>query len=542
MAKIKNGATEVAKVIYIDETFGDVFETSDDHSIEAKTFQTENFELNDDAFGVLDSLDFRGAVQGVSNNEAAGAGDGTRWIVGATPSGAFAAFSPNQIVRSDGTDWIAEPDPSEGTLVYRKGVNKFYNFTNDTFGSGVWSPLNITGLHDYRDSVIDRNRLSPAAVAAEVVYDTVTFTADTAGAAGNVNLIFNGSDDLDTVVGAWNTANPSNTISFSGQAGTYAPAAGTASLAGGLDALTPSAGDRYLVGQPTDTAAGAWAGHAGEIAYYTGSAWEFEPQPDEGTMTFVEDENSVYLFNSDTFATGVWILFANGIYTAGNGIDISANVVSADLLANGGLKFSGGQIAVEPNDFAGSGLVDDGSDNLDIDWATDFTIDSADDKAFQASDLASTTNGEGASIVGVEDTHGVFDNDNVEDVLYELYQYAAYSTGVKYTAGAGGISKGDLVYVSAADTVLPLDITLEKRAVGVALIDAAAGEDVYVARHDEDVAGILTGATPDDGYYWNGTGWQTTFPAGEKYVWRGGSAKNATDLHLHVEFVKKNAA
>jgi len=76
-------------------------------------------------------------------------------------------------------------------------------------------------------------------VKASVVYDTVIFEADTAGVAGNsIALVFNGTtDDLTTVVGAWNTANPSNTVSFSGQAGSFIPTAGTATLINGVDAV-----------------------------------------------------------------------------------------------------------------------------------------------------------------------------------------------------------------------------------------------------------------------------------------------------------------
>lgn len=92
-------------------------------------------------------------------------------------------------------------------------------------------------------------------VHATVVYDTVTFTADNGGIAGNdIDLVFDGIDDLDTVVNAWNAANPDNTVSFSGQLGTYVPAAGTADLDGGTadtvftDAnydYTPIATDKY---------------------------------------------------------------------------------------------------------------------------------------------------------------------------------------------------------------------------------------------------------------------------------------------------------
>lgn len=75
-------------------------------------------------------------------------------------------------------------------------------------------------------------------VNASIVYETVTFTADVPGAAGNVTLVFNAVDTLTTIVGAFNSANPTNTVSFSGQAGAYVAAAGSAILVGGADNTT----------------------------------------------------------------------------------------------------------------------------------------------------------------------------------------------------------------------------------------------------------------------------------------------------------------
>lgn len=83
-------------------------------------------------------------------------------------------------------------------------------------------------------------------VEASVVYDTVTFTADFPGLDGNsIALVFDNVDDIDTVVNAWNAANPTNTVSFSGQAGTYVPAAGTTTLANGAihTVMTSADGD-----------------------------------------------------------------------------------------------------------------------------------------------------------------------------------------------------------------------------------------------------------------------------------------------------------
>ena len=287
-------------------------------------------------------------------------------------------------------------------------------------------------------------------------------------------------------------------------------------------------------------------------------------------------------------------------FSGGDGIAISAtNVISVDLLdADSGLYFAGG-----------------GTDELAIEWATDFTIDAADDLAFKASDLASTANGEGASIVGmedasgyyagssvedlaneleaqiggdtsstfdfteenvladndsiypalnkldlkwgdlastangegaslvgVEDAAGYFVGDDVEEVLAELYTLIEQN-GVDYTVGAGGVTKGDLVYISSADTVLPYaTLTNSHRGIGLALTTESAAATVKVLANDTILAGVLVGATAGTPYYWDGSALISTIPAGAgTHVWQAGVAKNATDLHVEVRFVKKNA-
>jgi len=50
--------------------------------------------------------------------------------------------------------------------------------------------------------------------------------------------------------------------------------------------------------------------------------------------------------------------------TASLGVERSGDNFQADLLASGGLKLTGNEIGVEPNDFAGTGLEDDGADNM----------------------------------------------------------------------------------------------------------------------------------------------------------------------------------
>lgn len=225
---------------------------------------------------------------------------------------------------------------------------------------------------------------------------------------------------------------------------------------------------------------------------------------------------------------------------AGDAIEFDGNVVNVLLETDGGLDINGqNELFIEVADIIGAGLVKDGSDNIAIDWSTTFD----DAKAVKAEDLSSTANGLGASIIGVEDDNDYFTSDNVEGVLAELYEFAKVAGGVEYTAGAGGVSAGDLVYLSANNTILPLDdLSEDENVVGMALETVAAGLPVTVARFDKVVEGVLTGATAGVEYYWDGTGFSTTASnvAGE-HVYLAGIAKNATDLTIEVKHLYKNS-
>lgn len=308
---------------------------------------------------------------------------------------------------------------------------------------------------------------------------------------------------------------------------------------------SPATGDRYLIGQPTDTATGAWAGKAGYITEWDGSAWIFEAVPDEGTYVYVEDENTSYVFNSNTFATGLWIVYTQATILAGNGIEISGNTISVDILTGGGLKFVGPELAVEPADFAGTGLQDDGSDNLEIDFA-DPATEMNTSRAVKASDLFNYGANQGAKIIGADSSTLTYSTaTTVQGVLEDLDSAitGASTPGVLYTVGTGGVNKGDLVYISAANTVRTLtSLTAGDYSPGLAFTSEAAAATVKVVESGALLTGVLSGATPGQRYYWNGSGLSATIPAGSgAYVWLVGQAKNATDLDVRVEFLKKNS-
>jgi len=399
-----------------------------------------------------------------------------------------------------------------------------------------------------------------------------------------------------------------------------------------LDTYLTVAGDRVLVKDQTDqkengiyvAAAGAWARSEDQdnspLAEIVNGV--FIPTVLNGSVNvdspfFISSVGSgsenVHVIGVDNIVFDIFT--SPSQLQAGDGIDIAANIVSVDLKASGGLKIDTTELAVEPADFAGDGVVDDGADNIAIDWASTFTIDSADAKAFKASDIASTTNAQGASIVGVEDASSYYSGSDVESVLNEVeaqiggdtsstYNFtesnvlsdndslypalekldlkwgdlastangegasivsiedagsyftstvvegalqelgeAISANGVEYTVGAGGVTKGDAVYLSGNDTVsIYSNIQVAEVIVGLALETKSAGQQVKVLANDTTLTSILGGAAvAGTKYYWNGSGYTSvlgSFSSGD-YIWLGGVAANLNDAHVQTMFIKK---
>ena len=382
-----------------------------------------------------------------------------------------------------------------------------------------------------------------------------------------------------------------------------------------VDGVSLQVGDRVLVkSQSTGAQNGIYVvdvvGTGADGEWSRALDFDEDAEVKAGAMTIVTEgtanEDTTWLLTTnDPITVGSTALsFAPlplNTFTGGDGITInSSGEIAVDLLDSGsGLQFAGG-----------------GSDELAIEFASTFTIDSADALAPKASDYASTSNGEGASRIGVEDASGYYTGTDLESVLNELEgqlggatsstfdfteanvladddsvypalekldlkwgdlastangegaslvgieDTGSYFTGttveaalqelglkveenedfVEYTVGTGGVTKGDLVYVSAADTVLPYStLANAEYGIGLAATTEAAAGTVRVLADDEILTGVLTGATPGDKYFWDGSSITSTLPGtGGQYVWQVGIAKNATDLHTDVKFVKKN--
>lgn len=114
---------------------------------------------------------------------------------------------------------------------------------------------------------------------------------------------------------------------------------------------------------------------------------------------------------------------------AGDGLVWTTDdVMGVDLKASGGLKIDTAELAVEPNDFAGAGLADDGSDNLKVDLnslgagVVDVSADSiaivdADDDGSKKETIADIMTAVAGS--GITATAGVLSVDAVADNIVE---------------------------------------------------------------------------------------------------------------------------
>lgn len=218
--------------------------------------------------------------------------------------------------------------------------------------------------------------------------------------------------------------------------------------------------------------------------------------------------------------------------TAGDGIDITANTISVDLVADGGLEFATGELQVK---FA----VTSNSD--DLDGTNGF-------HAISAQDLSSNGANQGAKVLGFDPANcDLFTATTIQGAMDELCLAVDGGVYEEFTVGAGGVTAGDLLYISADDTVLPYPNNTNDQVIGIASTTVAAAGTVELAPDQTVLTGVLTGisggpASAGDKIWWDGSNLTLTAPTGAgSRVWLAGIAKNANDLFVDTQFVKKNA-
>lgn len=242
---------------------------------------------------------------------------------------------------------------------------------------------------------------------------------------------------------------------------------------------------------------------------------------------------------------------ADGLYAVGNanaGIAVDANgigvVIEAAGVGTGGLAFNlDGELRANPNAAAGLALTADGlgavlattgvgTGGLAFDLAGAIELD------LDATDGALALSADGLAVVVDDTTIGV----NGSNELYVKGAGDATRVSFPMTAGAGGILKGNAVYISAADTVLKADkdAALTAAAIGVAAAAITAGDAGSIV-FSGVVTGVFAGTgVPGAPYFVTDNGaLSNTVPSGAVYVRRIGYAINTNDFLVMVGEVTK---
>ena len=172
-------------------------------------------------------------------------------------------------------------------------------------------------------------------------------------------------------------------------------------------------------------------------------------------------------------------------------------------------------------------------------------------------DYASVAIGEGAELIGVEPITGIA-GATVQSVLEEL---ASDGASESFIADANGLTSGDLVHVSSNDLVGQIDTSAtgtSELGFGLAKSNATSGNTTKVLHDGQIFAGILTGSYGEPGLipfaggdkvYFDSDGVGAARFVGREAapsvslsrVYQIGVAKNATDLIIDINFIKKNS-
>jgi len=217
----------------------------------------------------------------------------------------------------------------------------------------------------------------------ETFSEEVTITANTAGTAGNsITLSFDGVDDVDTVLAAWNSANPSNQATLDSGDGGQVPnngdeltlSGGVAAIAGGSDPLaninqdlgttdSPTFAEVSIAGDETytlKTDATTYFGNNG-FAIANGSSEIFNSTP-AGEITFAG--SSAFLGIADRTDTTDREL-DKGAYGNNGCLNFWNNALQKNTL----VIADNGDVYIGPNDYGS--LNYDGTDSS---WGKNFLV------------------------------------------------------------------------------------------------------------------------------------------------------------------------
>jgi hypothetical protein len=315
-----------------------------------------------------------------------------------------------------------------------------------------------------------------------------------------------------------------------------------ASAPASIDGVTLSSGNRVLVKDQT-------LPEANGIYIFNGAASAMTRATDFDSLSPLDEINGAYTFAQEgTANAGKGFVQTGTVATLGTDpINFVFFNAATSITASTGLVKVGNDIQIDPS-AAGAGLgfsvgvLSVNVDNATIEINTDTLRVKADGINDTHIDFGTGANQVSAVDIPIADAGNFTAQTEVEGALQELYSLIAAS-GVSYTVGVGGVTAGRPCYVSGNNTVLEYGaLTGTQRIIGVAYTTETAAATVKVLANDTVVAGVLSGFTAGQTVYWNGSGFTSSVPSGSgSHVWKLGVAKNTTDLHVEVEFIKKNA-
>ena len=198
-----------------------------------------------------------------------------------------------------------------------------------------------------------------------------------------------------------------------------------------IDGVLTSASRVLVIAQGSSVDNGIYVSGAGAWT----RAVDFDGTPDgevqEGNVVLVQtgtdNADTLYILNSSNAADPA------AINVGTDEMDFVVYSRAESIQAGDGLDKTGLTLDVDVSDFAGSGLEDDGSNDLRISStaagtgltggsgsALSIDFATSGQRAVSADDLASTTTGEGASLIGIEDAGANYTSTNVEGALGEV--------------------------------------------------------------------------------------------------------------------------
>ncbi len=189
---------------------------------------------------------------------------------------------------------------------------------------------------------------------------------------------------------------------------------------------------------------------------------------------------------------------------SGDGIEANSGVFALDLKASAGLKIDTGELSIEPNDFAGTGLKDDGSDNLEVDLyaVAEVAVDVSADSFVLAdnSDSDATKRDTIADLVtamagtGLTATSGVLSVDTITDNIVEAdIVIENFSADIDATGFAGDFTLSDTPI--SASVQIYLNGLIQEEGTGkdyirtgttIAFATAPISNDIVIAHYIKD--------------------------------------------------------